>query len=262
MIPLRDVNPASRTAWITIVLIVANVVSFVVWQPSPIREGYSSRAAIAFLYEHAMVPCEITRLEPLSDRLASECDRDRIGETADGTPYFPGKNVLASVLASLFFHGNLAHLLGNLWFLVIFGNNVEDRLGPLRYAVFYLAGGIAASVGHVAFHPNSVLPVIGASGAIAAVMGAYLVMFPRARIITLIPPIFWRTFRLWAWVVLLEWLIVQFFTDPATGVAWIAHVAGFVFGIATALLMGRRTPQRTRAEVDLAERRRWPDRRR
>src|SRR5262249_29244984 len=141
-----------------------------------------------FLYEHALVPCELAHLHALTPSQVAECEGQSVRVTSD-TPYYPGKSVYLSLLASLFFHANLIHLLGNMWFLWIFGDNVEDRFGHIGYLALYLVGGIIASIGYVVSTPSSITPTLGASGAIAAVMGSYLVFYPRARIVTVILPL-------------------------------------------------------------------------
>ena len=146
----------------------------------------------------------------------------------------PGKLVFGSLLVATFLHAGLLHLLGNLLFLWVFGNNVEDRLGHVLFALFYLAGGVVASLAHVVVNPSSTVPLVGASGAIAAVMGAYLVWFPNARVRTLV---FIFVMDLRAVWVLGIWFLFQFFTDPNDGVAWMAHVGGFLFGMAVALVV-------------------------
>jgi membrane associated rhomboid family serine protease len=131
----------------------------------------------------------------------------------------------------MFLHGSLLHIGGNMLFLWIFGNNVEDRFGHIPYLIFYLVAGVVATAVYVLFNPDSTAPLLGASGAIAGVMGAYLVLFPRApiRTLILIPPIIlWP--RLPAWALLLFWFGSQFFISPGSGVAWVAHVGGFIFG--------------------------------
>ena len=180
----------------------------------------------------------------------------RSGECTDdpGPAVAPGKNVYLSLLTSIFLHGSLLHLLGNLWILGIFGNNVEDDLGSIRYAVFYAGAGLAASVGHVALHAADTTPVVGASGAIAGVMGAYLVLHPWARVVSIIPPLFFLPFRVPAAVFLLVWFALQFaLADQDTNIAWEAHVVGFAFGVVAALAMRpivdrrrRRPPARRR----------------
>ncbi|MCC6292567.1 MAG: rhomboid family intramembrane serine protease [Bryobacterales bacterium] len=157
----------------------------------------------------------------------------------------PDRFAWSTLLTSMFLHGGWLHLIGNMWFLWIYGDNVEDILGPWRYLVFYLACGMAAGLTHLAFNLDSSVPTVGASGAIAGVMGGYLRRFPHARIVTLLPLfIFFTTIELPAYVILLYWFAIQIFSgvgDSARagvqegGVAWWAHAGGFVTG---ALLVG------------------------
>jgi membrane associated rhomboid family serine protease len=249
VLPLRDLNPTRRVPVLTLLLIVANVAIFLLWQPGPFHDLVPSDRETGeqarFLYEHAVVPCEVTHAKPLSPALDADCSGTLIGPSSgpaagarDSEPFFPGKNVALSVLASLFLHANWLHLLGNMWFLWVFGDNVEDRLGRVRYLALYLVGGVLATLGHVALSPDSVVPLIGASGAIAAVLGAYLVLYPRARIIAIVPPIP-IPFVVSAAVLLAVWFVMQFFTNPGSGVAWAAHVTGFVFGILVTLAVRR-----------------------
>jgi len=153
----------------------------------------------------------------------------------------------AAWVAHMFLHGGWAHLLGNMWMLWLFGDNVEDRMGPLRFLVFYLLCGLAAAGVHVATDPGSRVPVIGASGAISGVMGAFLVMFPRARLVVMLPPFFWWLFELPALIYLGFWFWLQVAQGSASrggelagGVAWWAHVGGFVAGLALFPLFVRR----------------------
>jgi len=153
----------------------------------------------------------------------------------------PDRLYLGSLVTSMFLHGGWLHIIGNMWFLWIFGDNVEDILGHWKYLLFYLLCGVAAAVSHMTLNANSHAPTIGASGAIAGVMGAYLVKFPRARITTLVPVfIFLTTFELPAAFVLAYWFIFQIFSGFGSiaysrlsegGVAWFAHVGGFLAGI-------------------------------
>lgn len=249
MWPIRDVNPTTRFAVVTIGLIVVNLVLFFAWQPDAflgIGTGDRSVESVQaeFLYEYAMVPCEVTHFAPLSDALANDCAGGTGGAFGDA-PYHPDKMVAASVVVSMFLHAGLIHLFGNMWFLWMFGNNVEDRFGPVTFLAFYLGGGVIASLAQVATDPDSLVPVIGASGAVAAVMGAYLVQFPRARVVTIVPPLFFWPFRFPAWTLLIAWFVLQFYTDPESGVAWVAHVAGFGFGV-VAGLFGRTGRERSR----------------
>jgi membrane associated rhomboid family serine protease len=225
MLPLRDENPTRRRAYVTLLLILVNVAVYFLWQP-PATDPTST----AFEYEHAAIPCEITTREPIS---VLEANTDTCQADSSVPAAFPHKQVLLAILVSMFLHGSLVHLGGNMLFLWIFGNNVEDRLGPLRYFAFYVAAGVLATLAHVALQPHSTVPVIGASGAIAGVMGAYLIWYPNVRVLT------WALFvlvRLRAKWLLLFWFFSQFFVNPNEGVAWGAHVGGFVFGALFALL--------------------------
>jgi membrane associated rhomboid family serine protease len=191
------------------------------------------------MYAHATVPCEILTAQPLNVREVSTgtCARD------SSPPAYPDKNVYLSLLTAVFLHGGIGHLLGNLWVLWIFGNNVEDELGHVRYALFYLVAGLVASMGHVLANPSSTVPVVGASGAIAGVMGAYLVFHPSARIVSIVPPFFFLPFRVPAAVFLVVWLLMQFvLAGEDTNIAWEAHVVGFVFGVIAAVVVPRARP--------------------
>ena len=188
------------------------------------------------LFQAASIPCEVTTGEPLSSAeiAGGEC---RSGDV----PIFSDKNVWFSILASIFFHGSLIHLISNLWVLLIFGNNVEDAFGHGAYLVFYLAAGLVASGAHIVLNPDSTLPVVGASGAIAGVMGTYAVLFPGARVTAIIPPFFFWPFAVPALLFLVVWFGSQFLlAGQETLVAWEAHVAGFLFGVVVGLLGRRR----------------------
>lgn len=228
MIPIHDDNPTRRRPIVTLVLIAINVFVFAVVQP---HDGGQNETR--FLYERAAVPCEVQVGRPLT---FSEINNDRCGEELGPKP-FPKKDVWLSVLVAMFLHGSWLHLLGNLLFLWIFGNNVEDWATPVGYALLYVATGVLAALAHVLVDPDSVAPVIGASGAIAGVMGAYLVLWPRARVTTLVPIFLLIPMRLPAAFVLLSWFGLQFLTDPNSGVAWVAHVGGFAAGALLALLV-------------------------
>ena len=214
MIPIRDENPTRRRPVVTIGLVVSCVLVFF-WQiGSP---GGFDEAVRRF----GLIPAELTgRLPPAP---------------VPATPPAP-----ARLVTHMFLHGNLLHLGGNMLYLWIFGNNVEDRLGPLRFLGFYLACGIAAALAHVAAAPGSELPMIGASGAVSGVLGAYLLWFPGARVLVLIPLGFLFTTLLRAWVLILVWFAMQLWSalasDPAEpGVAWWAHIGGFTAGFLLAL---------------------------
>jgi membrane associated rhomboid family serine protease len=230
LLPLRDDNPTHRSAIVTGLILLACVYAFIVEQP------FEEAEAFAFLYERAAISCEVVTGSPLS---ANEI---RSGScSADAAPAaFPDKSIPLSLLTSLFLHANLAHLFGNMWIFWIFGNNIEDHLGHIRFLVFYLATGLVATGVFVAVNPASTVPLIGASGAIAGVMGAYLILFPTVGITSIIPPFFFFPFRVPAWVFLGLWLAGQFAISSASGaVAWEAHVGGFVAGAAYALVKRR-----------------------
>lgn len=241
MLPIKDVNPTRRRAFVTLAIVAACIGIWLGWQEEPQRSDVDD---LVFNLEHAAIPCELTQREPLSPpeieatfgRLGGDAESCGIESDAD-SPVFADKSVWLAVLASMFFHGSLLHIGGNLLFLWIFGNNIEDHLGHVRYLIFYILGGIAATATHVALEPNSTIPIVGASGAIAAVMGAYLVWFPRAPVRTVIMLGFPILATIKARWVLGVWFVLQFLTSPNSAVAWAAHVGGFVFGAAVGLLV-------------------------
>jgi membrane associated rhomboid family serine protease len=253
MIPLHDVNPTQRRAVVTLLLIAVNVGVFFLVQGAQ-REteviqtpvgAVEIDSSTSFTYEWAAIPCEIKERRPLTleeieDTLVRG-DVEACGDTpseGESPPLFPDKYEWVAVLVSMFLHGSWLHLGSNMLFLWIFGNNVEDRLRPIGYLAFYLAGGIVATVGHLLGNADSTIPVVGASGAIAAVMGAYLVWYPNVRIRTAVFVFFIFFTEVKAKWLLLIWFVLQFFTSPSEGVAWIAHVAGFAFGVLAGLLVG------------------------
>ncbi len=239
MLPIRDDNPTRRTPVVTVALIVVCAAVYFAVQPQE-----STDDGIAFSYEYAAIPCEMVENRPLTRGEViltieageeSACNESVRPVEATRRPVFPDKHIWLAGLFSMFLHGSILHLAGNLVFLWVFGNNVEDQLGRTRYVAFYLAAGAAATAGHVASQIHSTVPVIGASGAIAGVMGAYLVWFPWARVRTIV---IFGFIPLWpklpAVVLLALWFVSQFFVGPDEGVAWVAHVVGFAFGAAVA----------------------------
>ena len=238
MLPLRDENPTRRRAVVTLVLMALNIGIYFLVQPD-----VDDPAAGSFTYEYAAIPCEIVTNEPLSpEELPSQLndfDTDSCNEVPESEPYFAEKSVWLAMLFSMFFHGGFLHLAGNMLFLWVFGNNIEDHLGIAKYIAFYLVGGVVATLAHVFIQPDSTIPLVGASGAVAAVMGAYLVWFPNVRVHTLFFffLILYRDVRA-KWLLLI-WFGTQFldYFNPNSGVAWMAHVGGFVFGIAIAALV-------------------------
>ncbi len=214
MLPLRDVIPSRTVPFVTIVLIVAN--------------------ALAWFYE-------LTLPEP------------ELRELVVAYGVVPARFDPPTVITSMFLHGGWLHLIGNMWFLWIFGDNVEDRMGHRRFLVFYLLCGAGAAIGHVLMEPESLLPTIGASGAVAGVMGAYLVLYPRSRVLTLIPLIIiWDIVEVPAFLLLGVWFALQVLSasvaanaDLASGgVAFAAHVAGFLLGVLGVFVFRRRRQPR------------------
>jgi membrane associated rhomboid family serine protease len=256
MLPLHDDNPTHRTPWITLGIIALNVLAFLLWQPTFAGGSRTEKTTkqVTFFYCHAEVPYEVTHQENLVEGGAEAREaideQDPLGPRVSGRDLqqfledrCPEKSWWQSVFVAMFLHGGWLHLGGNMLFLWIFGNNVEDRLRPVLYFPVYIAAGIAAAIAQLLVDPNSVVPNLGASGAIAGVLGAYLVMFPRRRVLTLVFFFFITAIWLPAWVVLGAWFILQLFNGVGavtaqidTGVAFFAHIGGFVFGAVVALL--------------------------
>ena len=241
MLPIKDYNPTARFAVVTAALIAINVLVYFGVQQ---REGAQEQ----FSYERAAIPCELVKQRPLT-LVEIELTVRGISDQACGVaapegfanrPEFPDKQVDLAVLYSMFLHGSLLHIGGNMLFLWVFGNNIEDKMGRVKYAIFYLVSGVIATLANVAVQPDSTVPLIGASGAIAGVMGAYLVLFPRVRIRTVFIFILILIRDIPAMWLLLAWFVLQFFTGNGSGVAWVAHVGGFVFGALVALIFRSR----------------------
>lgn len=233
---------------VTLLLMLACVVVFFAVQPTRITTRHLitpglelvDRDDLEFLARYAAIPCELVRGRPLT--------RTEFGDTffrddpsacrrATGRPHSPGKVVYLALLTSMFLHGSPEHLFGNLLFLWVFGHDIEERWGRFRYLLLYLVGGVVATFTHVVTDVNSTVPMLGASGAIAAVMGAYLVCFPANRVKTII---FWGPLQLRkvkaAWLLGI-WLALQLLLIPGdSGIAWAAHVGGFVFGACCGLV--------------------------
>jgi len=223
--PLHDDNPTELFPLVTLLLMAACGAVWVFLQGA----GLSPSALEGSICSLGAVPSEIT------------------GARSVGGPCPPGGSGRLGLLTSMFLHGSWFHLVGNLWFLWIFGNNVEDSMGHLPFVVFYLVSGVAASLAHVLLDPGSALPMVGASGAVAAVMGAYIVLYPRERVHTLFFfLVFFRVVPLPAWVLLGYWFLLQLLGSAAVpsqggGIAYAAHVAGFLAGVALIPLFRDRT---------------------
>jgi membrane associated rhomboid family serine protease len=253
MIPLRDENPTGRIPVITLAFIALNIAAFVAWMPT---FGSQTRQ-IAFLYCNALVPWEVSHQESLAEgggEAREAIDEQRpLGPRVSGADLqdflderCPGKEWWHAVFVSMFLHGGWLHIGGNMLFLWIFGNNVEDQLGRVLYFLFYVAAGVAATAAQILVAGGgSVVPNLGASGAVAGVLGAYIVMFPRRRVLTLVIFYFITAVYLPAWVVLALWFVLQLFSGAAAvttpvetggGIAYWAHIGGFAFGAVLAYL--------------------------
>jgi membrane associated rhomboid family serine protease len=246
--PLKDNIPTLRFPVVTVTLIGLNVISYFFWQKGGISLGDpSSRDYLCQLYDYAEIPYELTH------------PGDQIGVQGCAPPTAP---TWLTLFTAMFMHGGLLHLGGNMLFLWIFGNNVEDSMGPFKFLVFYLLGGLAATALQVAVGPNSAVPNLGASGAIAGVLGAYLVLFPRARVITVIFIVFFFTIiELPALLILGFWFVEQVLFgafDLSTpggdsgGVAYFAHIGGFAFGLLAIKLFA--DDRKARAQLEQARR--------
>jgi membrane associated rhomboid family serine protease len=220
-IPLKDDNPTHRMPIITIGLIAVNCIVYLYQMTMPVQ------AEQMFIYQYGLIPIEITRL-------------------TDMTPQIPFP-ILLSPFTSMFMHGGLIHLGGNMLYLWIFGNNIEDYLGRIRFFAFYILSGLAAVALFVIIEPSGDMPMVGASGAIAGILGAYMVIFPRARVLTFLWIIFFiRLIWLPAVFMLGYWFVMQFVSGVLSvgssggGVAWFAHIGGFAFGWLAIRLYRRR----------------------
>jgi membrane associated rhomboid family serine protease len=244
-IPLYDSQPTRRVPIVTYTLIALNVMIFLI-TPMAILTHRSdvgeerACAVVTFTRHYGAIPKELTsnRQQALPEEIVRACHPKPHAKT----PWLSG-------LSSMFLHANWLHLMGNMVFLFIFGAATEDRLGRWRYLLFYLACGYIAAYGFALTYPDSVTPLIGASGAIAGVLGSHLVMYPRSRVITLVLSVV--PFRLPAWVVLgqffvLQWLSLQGQDQSST--AYVAHIYGFVAGMVIGLL-ARRSSATRRAAV-------------
>lgn len=249
VLPIGDVNPTHRPAFVLWTVVALNVAVFAL--QAGILEGCEQ---LLFVYGYGAIPYELLSGSVLGPGQLP----DPVAACAEGSVE---KNIWLTPFTSMFLHGGLAHLVGNLIFLLVFGDNVEERLGHVRFAVFYLVGGLVATATFVALQPGSTVPLVGASGAIAAVLGAYLICFPRARVHALVPfPLYlaallvpgvrirrflviFAVVGLPAWLMLGGWFLLQAMAvrNPVGDmVAYEAHVAGFLAGILLVLLLDAR----------------------
>ena len=222
MFPYHDENETLRTPVVTIGIIVVCVLVWVVFQGA--GTGFTYQKSVC---DYGLIPAELMAT----------------AQPGAGFPMGPGAVCYTDpgrapehILTSMFLHGGWLHLLGNMWFLWLFGNNIEDSMSRPAFLAFYLLCGVAAAMAQVFTEPTSIMPMIGASGAISGVMGAYLILYPKVRVYTLIPlGFFFTTFALPAWVMLLYWMFLQLIgglgASGEGGVAFWAHVGGFLAGI-------------------------------
>jgi membrane associated rhomboid family serine protease len=222
MLPIKDLNPTRRIPFITYGLIVANVIVFLWEQTLPLQE-----------LEDVFMNLSVVPAKVLEDPFSLE--------------------TLLDFIRSMFFHGGWAHLLGNMLYLWLFGDNLEDRMGALLYLIFYIAGGFVASIAQIFVDPNSMIPIVGASGAIAGVLGGYLILFPGVRVRGIIPLGLVNRIAEWpAWIVLGMWFLIQLLngavsvgvdTGATGGVAFFAHIGGFIAGAIMTGIFMRIIPQ-------------------
>lgn len=234
-LPLKDINPTERTPVATISLIVINVVVYI------FQFSLGPKVGQAIIAAYGATPFEITHLQ------------DLVGAVNIGgyrLIHYPGPHpIFLTLLTSMFMHAGFFHLGGNMLYLWIFGNNIEDILGPVKFIIFYILSGLFAHALHIASSPSSLIPTVGASGAISGLLGAYLIAFPRARVLTLVfLGFFIRLAILPAAVIIIFWFFIQFIYGLASlggmqtgGVAWFAHIGGFIAGIVLIYAMAGKT---------------------
>ncbi|MCU1369876.1 MAG: putative rane protein [Ilumatobacteraceae bacterium] len=258
-LPIRDDEPTRRVPWITLTLIALNVFVFLFLQPSAFQGGgidrpesqgryWRAQEQEDFLYRWGTVACEVTTGETLASRPEGCHDRK---DQPDQPPQ--GKSIALALLTAMFLHGSIDHLAGNMLFLWVFGSAVEDRLGRLNYLGLYLLGGMVATLGYVALNSTSPVPLLGASGAIAVAMGAYLVLLPRGRILTIVATAAFQVVYVPAVVVLLLFFVTQFITDPSENIATEAHAAGMIVGFLATLVLARIPAVRQRRREESAD---------
>lgn len=240
MIPIRDLNPTRRFPFFTILIIVVNILVFIYELG---QQGISDNAINRFYEVYGFIPCLITTTcpPPLVAELRILHD-----------PISP----FVSLFTSMFVHGGWLHIAGNMLFFWIFGNNIEDLMGHFRFIVFYFVCGLIAAFTQIGFDPTSAIPSLGASGAIAGVLGAYFITYPKAPVDTAIFLLFVFFVRLPAWVVLGLWIVLQFFNGVAAvgapdtgGVATFAHIGGFIAGMLLVFIFRQRPPPRAESTL-------------
>jgi membrane associated rhomboid family serine protease len=243
VIPLKDDIPTRRFPILTVAIIVACCAVYFLWEQGGWDLGATGNERVT---EYGAIPYEVTHpgkdCGPTADgQIVCEGQEGVVGQA-------PAQAVwLVTLFTSMFLHGSLLHLAGNMLFLWIFGNNIEDSMSPWRFAVFYVLGGLVAAIAQILIDPNSTVPTVGASGAIAGVLGAYAVLYPRARVITVVfIVIFFTIIELPALLVLGLWILLQLLLGANDlggaegGVAYFAHIGGFAFGLLAIKLFANR----------------------
>lgn len=223
LFPIYDENPTNSVPWVTLILIIVNVLVFI-YELSLQSAGKLQ----PFLQTAALVPYEITHAAKLSANV-------------------PNIGILA-IFTSIFMHAGWLHIIGNMWYLWIFGNNIEDTLGHINYLFFYLLCGAGGAVAHIVSQPNSQIPTLGASGAIAGVLAAYLFLFPHAKILTVIPIFFFiQLIDIPAVLLIGIWFVIQLISGVGSlsvqssgGVAWFAHIGGFITGFILVFILPKK----------------------
>jgi membrane associated rhomboid family serine protease len=268
LLPLKDNIPTRMFPIVTVVIIVINVVVYFGFE----KGGFSDVGDQKFVAHYSFIPYELSHQGKVCGLRARSTEGDPV--RSEGAPLCEGKtvqttggatairrvvdrdqpNVFLTIFSAMFMHGSFLHIAGNMLFLWIFGNNIEDSMGRVKFSFFYLLGGVAAALAQFAINTNADIPTIGASGAVAAVLGGYALLYPRARVVTLIFIIFFITvIELPALLVLGGWFVLQLIdasSQPLTGggVAYFAHIGGFLFGLlAIKLLASRYDPDYDRA---------------
>lgn len=221
MIPISDINPARNTPVISRIFMFVTVGVFILIQPKNQIELFN------FFYQYSAIPCELVKFSPISE---GQFYNNNCFYTQTNS-IFPNKNIILSMVFANFFHANFIHILGNLWSFWIFGNNVEDKLGKSKFTIFLIFIGIISIGVHTFLNQESLTPIVGASGIVSGLMGAYVFMFPNARLLVLVPFGFLFPTTIKAKFFMIFWFISQIFIAIGDqNISWEAHIGGFIFG--------------------------------
>ena len=221
MIPISDINPSKNKPYISRLFITICILSYIFLQPKDSFELFN------FFYRLSAIPCEIFNNAPLTENqyLLNDCFATKT------SPIFASKNILLSILYANFLHANFLHILGNLWSFWIFGNNIEDKLGKIKFIFFIFFIAFASILFHSILNYSSLIPIVGASGIVSGLMGAYVKLFPNARLLVLVPFGFLFPTTIKAKYFMFFWFISQFYIAiNAQGISWEAHISGFILG--------------------------------